>query len=134
VQNIEIHLTTKISCQVRHTRLLGQFFRSFGPGQTCLTSQHYPAPYPDFRDLNRTCPAPSPDMSSLSALSRVTTVLSGFLAGFQRSNPDMSSPQSRQVQPISLISAYHSLIRLLSWISETIVGHVQPPTRTCLCF
>jgi hypothetical protein len=34
------------------------------------------------RDLTQICPAPSPDMSDLSALSRVTPAISDFLAGF----------------------------------------------------
>jgi hypothetical protein len=63
---------------------------------------------------------PNPDMSGLSALF-------GSLFEFQRPNPDMSSPQPGHVRPLSLISGYTSLIRLLSQVLETIVGHVRPP-------
>jgi hypothetical protein len=65
-------------------------------------------------------------MFGLSALSRVTLGLSGLLAGFQRPNLDMSGPQPGHVRTISLIPGYPSLIRLLSWVPEIVVGHVWP--------
>jgi hypothetical protein len=41
-------------------------------------------------------------------------------------NPDMSGPQPGHVWPINLILGYPNLIWFLSWILETIVGHVCP--------
>jgi hypothetical protein len=95
VQNIKIYLTIKISWQARHIRLLGQFPEALVghvrlPAWTCPASQPYLAPYLGSRDLTWKCVAPSPDMSGLSALSRVTSALSDFLAEFQRPNLDMS--------------------------------------------
>jgi hypothetical protein len=114
VQNIEIYLTTKISCQARHIRLLDRISealaRDVRPSslfwvnqayltpylgsrdltRTCPAAQPYPALYPDSRDLTRTCLTPIQDMSDISALSRVTPALSGLLARFRRWWPDMS--------------------------------------------
>jgi hypothetical protein len=72
LQIIKIYLTTKISCQTGHIRPLSQILETLSghvraPGQTCPT----PLPYPSSRDLTRACPAPNPDISDLSALSRV---------------------------------------------------------------
>jgi hypothetical protein len=135
VKNIEIYLTTKISCQARHIWLLGWFPEALAGhvrliARTCPTSQPYPALYLGSRDLTQTYSTPSLDLSDLSVLSRVTPALSGFLAGFQRPNPDMSGPQSGHVWPISLIPDYPSLIWFLSRVLETIAGHVRPLTRT----
>jgi hypothetical protein len=62
---------------------------SRGSGRICPASQPYlrlsqpySAPYSGFRDLTRTCSTPSPNISGLSALSWITLVLFGFLAGF----------------------------------------------------
>jgi hypothetical protein len=136
VQNIKIYLTTKISCQARHIRLLGRFAKALAGHDrplawTCLASQPYPAPYWGFQRPNSDMFGPSPDTSGLSVLSWVTPALSGFLVGFRRPNLDMFSPQPGHVQPISLIPGYPSLIRLLSQVPEMVARHVQPPTRTC---
>jgi hypothetical protein len=97
--------------------------RNLSYHQNLLSGQTYPAPRPVSRGSGWTCLTPSPDMSYLSPLSVL-----------QRPNPDMSRPQPRHVQPISLISSYPSLIRLLSRVSETVVGHVRHQTRTCSGF
>jgi hypothetical protein len=65
------------------------------PGQIYLTS------YSVSRDISRICPAPSPDMSGLSALSRVKSPepdLSSSIVGFQRWLPDMSVTQPGHVR------------------------------------
>jgi hypothetical protein len=113
-------------------RLLGQFPKALTGhvqprARTCPASQPYPTPYLGSKDLTQTCPAHSPDMSDRSALS-------GFLAGFQRPNPDMSDPQPGLVRPISLILGYPILIRHLSRVPETVAAHVRPLTRTCSGF
>jgi hypothetical protein len=58
-------------------------------------SQPYPVPYLGTSELTQTWLSPSPDMSSVSALSRVKSLgldMSGPQAGFQRWVPDMSRP------------------------------------------
>jgi hypothetical protein len=68
---------------------------SRGFGRICPTSQSYlglSQPYSGFRDLTRTCSTPSPNISGLSALSWITLVLFGFLAGFQRRGRACSGP------------------------------------------
>jgi hypothetical protein len=59
--------------------------------QKLLSGQTYPASLADSRDSGRTCPSPTSDMSSLSALS-------GSVAGLQWLWPDMSGPQPEHVR------------------------------------
>jgi hypothetical protein len=71
----KIYSTTKNICQAKHIHPPSRILEILAgdvhpPGQTCPT----PHPYLGSRDLTRTCPAPSPDMSDLSALSRVNQV------------------------------------------------------------
>jgi hypothetical protein len=109
VQNIKIYLTTKISCQARHIRLLGRIPKALAghvrPSPLPWVNHAYPTPYPGSRDLTRTCLARSVDISGL-------LVLSNCLSGFQWPNLDMSGPQPKHVLPLSLIS-------LLIWVPET---------------
>jgi hypothetical protein len=109
VQNIKIYLTTKIYCHAGHIRSLSWFPDAQAghvhPSSTRV-NQAYPTPYPGSKDLTRTCPTPSSDMSGLSALSGSLSrlqrsnpdmsdllALSDFLAGFQSQWPDMSDPR-----------------------------------------
>jgi hypothetical protein len=82
VQNIENYLPTKIPRNARHIQFVDQIPKTFAihvcpPVRTCLGSSlslgfpAYSAPYPGYRNSNRTCPAPSPDMPGFLVLSRV---------------------------------------------------------------
>jgi hypothetical protein len=72
--------------------------RHVQPSSLSRVNQAYSTSYPGSKDLIQTCPAPSPDMFDLSALSRVTPVLSDFLAELQRWWPDMSDPRPGHVR------------------------------------
>jgi hypothetical protein len=61
VQNIKIYLTTKISCQAGHIRLLGQISEALAghvwPSSLSQVNQAYPTARLDFKGSVRTCPA-----------------------------------------------------------------------------
>jgi hypothetical protein len=130
VQNIEIYLTIKISCQAGHIRLLGWIPEALAghvrPSSLCRINQAYPAPYPGYRDLIQTCPPPppSPNMSNLLALSRVIQTYPTSQPGsrdggrtYPAPYPDESGFQTPQ--RLDFLGGYKRPLRLSSTVSHS---------------
>jgi hypothetical protein len=101
-ETLKIYATTKNSYQARHIRPPSRILETLAghghvppPGQTCPA----PLPYLGSRDLTLTCPAPSPDMSNLSALSRVNQAYPAPRPSSRGILLDISGSQPGHIQP-----------------------------------